>query len=269
MIELYAEADQPGLPPLLLLHGFLSSRNHWRPNALSGHFRCIRVELPGHGFSPAPASPREYTPDALEQAVDAVRLRLGIERWFICGQSFGAGITLRHALARPEAVIAQAFTNSNGALRAEWTGELLAAHEARIEDVYRHGKDALRRFAFHPAHARRFPADIRDILAADADACDVGAILNLMREATTRLSVSGRLDELRVPTLLINGTRERGFQAARDRLAARFSGIDIVDLDGGHSINIEQPEAFDAALIRFFAQATEAEAREDAAIRLA
>ncbi|TJZ90926.1 alpha/beta fold hydrolase [Paracoccus gahaiensis] len=253
MIDLHVQADPEGRPPLLLLHGFLSSRNHWQPNAaLSRQFRCIRVELPGHGLSPAPDEAAAYHPDALVASLEAVRRDLGIDRWFMCGASFGAGLTLRYALTHPTRVIAQAFTNANAALRPDWTGEMLTAHEQRIDDVARHGRAALRRFPYHPAHARRFPPELRATLAADADACAVTGILHLMRQAMTRLSVMDRFAQMPVPTLLVNGLRERSFQPTRARAATALPALQVADLEGGHSINIEAPAAFDAALIRFF-----------------
>lgn len=253
MTDLHFEADPAGHPPLLLVHGFLSSRNHWLANAnLSRHFRLIRVDLPAHGKSPAPSDDLAYTPEAMTFALDRLRQHLGIERWFICGQSFGAGLTLRYALDHPERVIAQAFTNANAALRGAWDDARLAAHQARIDDLRENGRPALRRFAFHPCHARRFPEEIRKQLASDADNCDVEGIIRIMRMGTPRLSVIGRLSETQVPSLLINGLRERAFQPARDLALATLPGLQIADLDGGHSINIEQSEGFDSAVTRFF-----------------
>lgn len=256
MITLHVQADPPGRPPLLLVHGFLSSRNHWQLNGLSDAFRCIRVDLPGHGRSPAPDDPALYHPDALVGALEAVRRDLGIDRWFICGQSFGAGLTLRYALSHPDRVTAQCFTNANAALREAWTPDLLAAHESRIASVAQGGHAALRRFPYHPAHARRFPAAIRATLAADADGCDITGILHLMRHAMPRLSVMDRFAQTRVPTLLVNGLRERSFQPARDRAARALPAMAVVDLEGGHSVNIEAPAAFDAALTGFFLTGT-------------
>lgn len=255
MIDLHVEADPEGLPPLLLLHGFLSSPAQWGSNAsLSRHFRCIRAALPGHAGAPAPDRAADYHPDALAAALDALRVRLGIERWAICGASFGAAITLRHALDRPDRVTAQVFTNANGAFRTAWSDEMLAAHQARIDALLREGASALRRFPYHPAHARRFPPELRARLARDADGCDVGAVLHLLREAMTRLSVLDRFAQTRVPTLLINGRRERAFQPVRDLAVETLPALQVVDLDGGHSVNVEAPEAFDTAMTGFLSE---------------
>lgn len=250
MIELSADIDPISeKPPLLLLHGMMSSRNHWRLNeGLARHFRRIRVELPGHGLSPATDDPADYAPDALVAALDHVRVRLGIDRWYICGQSFGAALTLRYALDRPEHVVAQAFSNASAAFGTEPSPEWRKENAARIADMQQHGREALRRFRFHPAHARRFQPDIREQLTHDADNASLTGIVNLFRFTLPALSIRSRFGSTQVPTLLVNGRYERAFQPVRDFAAASLPGITVVDLEGGHSINVEQPAAFDEAL---------------------
>jgi pimeloyl-ACP methyl ester carboxylesterase len=54
-----------------------------------------------------------------------------------------------------------------------------------------------------------------------------------------------------VPTLLVNGKRERRFQPVRDWLEQTHRNIQIVDLDGGHSVNVECPDAFNRVATAF------------------
>ena len=56
---------------------------------------------------------------------------------------------------------------------------------------------------------------------------------------------------LQLLTLLVNGRFEKIFQPDRDFAAATIPGIEIVDLDAGHSVNIEAAAGFDRALIEF------------------
>ncbi|OAP48254.1 hypothetical protein ATB98_20780 [Sinorhizobium saheli] len=185
------------------------------------------------------------------KAIDEVRERLQIDRWHICGQSFGAALTLRYALTYPKRVLAQIFTNANGALRADWTRINDQRNRASIEDIRRNGHAAMRRMIYHPCHAKRFPPDVRDILSKDADATDAAGIILLLEQATPVLSVRERLGDLRPPTLLINGRWENQFQPARNWLSETHPHIVIIDIEGGHSINIERPQEFDAAVIHF------------------
>ncbi len=252
-MKLHVEADpEQGRPPLLLVHGMLSSRNHWLPNRrLSQRFRVIRIDLPAHGLSPAPRDGTAATPEALVDTIEAVRRRLQISEWYICGQSFGAAVTLRYALTFPDRVLAQVFTNANGALREAWEPSQQRRSQMQIDDVRRDGHVAMRRLPYHPCHARRFPPDMREILSRDADATDIDGIALLLAEAIPRLSVRDRLGELRVPTLLVNGLCEKQFQPTRKWISAAHPHIEIRDLEGGHSINIECPEGFDAAVTQF------------------
>lgn len=249
-------ADPPGLPPLLLLHGFLSSRHHWLTNlpSLRAHYRIVLAELPGHGETRGCTDAKALHPDALADALDAGRRALGIESWNICGQSFGAAITLRHALRHPESVRAQVWTNGNRAVAASWDDAAHEAHKARRDRLASEGKAALARERFHPRFARRFPEDIRIVLTEDADNCDIDTLVAIMDHATPHLSLRDRFRETRVPTLLVNGLLERPFQVHRDFAADALPAMEIADLQGGHSINIEQPEAFDAAVLDFLAR---------------
>lgn len=248
----YDADPESGKPALLLVHGLLSSKLHWLPNkALEHTFRLIRVDLPAHGSSPPPQSVEAARPAAIVQALDRLRADLGIDRWHVCGQSFGAGLSLRYALDFPERCLAHVFTNGNAALRRFWSPEERAAHGEMLEKLRRYGQTALRKLPYHPLHARRFTTDFRDLLTREADKVDPDGYVMLQQEAIPRLSVHDRLDKLKVPTLLVNGKLERRFQPARDWLERTHPDIEIVDLDGGHSINVECPDAFNRAATAF------------------
>lgn len=257
-MELHADIDPPnGKPPLLLVHGMMSSRNHWNGNdMLARQFRRIRVDLPGHGRSPASDDPADYHPDRLVDRLDAIRERLGLDHWFICGQSFGAALTLRYALNKPSHILAQAFSNAGAAFQDTAESGWRDTNAARIADLEENGREALRRFRFHPAHARRFPPEIRAQLSTDADAADMTGIVNLFRHTLPGVSVRERFASTAIPTLLVNGRFEMAFQPIRAFIATALPSAEIVDLDGGHSINVEQPACFDEALGRFFRQFT-------------
>src|SRR5690606_30627231 len=153
--------DPVGKPPLLLMHGFLSSRNHWRLNerALRSRYRLIIAELPGHGET-ARCDPADVTPDALAQSCERARLELDIPRWHICGQSFGAGLVLRYALSYPQHVGALVWTNANRLLADPLTPDQLAVLHARADKVDQLGLEGIRSDRVYPGNARYFPAEI-------------------------------------------------------------------------------------------------------------
>lgn len=246
-------ADLSDKPPLLLVHGLLSSRNHWTLNlaGLRQHFRLVIAELPGHGQAPACTGVGALHPDALADELDKARRFLGIPRWYVCGQSFAAGITLRLALRHPETVAAQVWTNGNRVLGPAADAASQAKDAARANRIAEGGVPALRQEPFHPCHGAAFPADIRAQLSADADGCDLPTISALMRHTLPPLPMRDSFGATAVPTLLINGRREKQFQPARALAASLLPQMQVADLAGGHAINIEAPEVFNDAMIAF------------------
>lgn len=256
-MQLYYEVhDGTGLY-MLLVHGFLSSRTQWRPNlaTLASVTRPVVVELWGHGRSPAPADPASYYPEAYIAALDQIRAQLGVERWLLCGQSFGAALTLRYALTYPDRVIAQAFTNSSAALAdAEWIRARRASAVQQAEEIERDGHTALARLRVHPIHAKRLPPDVHAEMLADAQLHTAGGIAHTLRYATPNVPVRERVKDLRVPTLLVCGERETRFMPLCAFAARAIPGLQVVRANAGHAVNIEAAEVFNAAVVDFVAQ---------------
>lgn len=258
-VEIHGDGAKPHL---LLVHGLLSSRAQWRPNleALAAVSTPVVVELLGHGRSSSPATPEAYSVAAYVRRFEALRERLGAARWFVCGQSFGAGLTIRYALEHPERVLGQVFTNTMSGLSPA-ARERLPERLARVDAVARGGREALRAFPFHPRPSKRLPPEIWEDLVADAELLSPPAVAQALRTTTPELSVADDLGRISVPTLLVNGTRETAFQPLRDLAAREIPGLTIVDLPGGHSVNLDQADAFNAAVAAFIERSLSASSR--------
>ncbi len=240
-------------PHMLMVHGFLSSRSQWRVNlpALKQVAHPVLLELLGHGRSPAPEDPEPYAVASYIAAFEKIRTELGAERWVVCGQSFGAGLAIQYAIERPDRVMGVIFTNSISALSPKDDPERAKVQAERMEQVTHGGKGALEALRIHPRHAKRFPEDIKAEMVADAERIAPEGIIRSMQLTSPDLSIAHRLGEVKVPALLVNGTWEKRFQPMRAKVAAEMPGVRIVDLEGGHSINIEAAQGFDQAVIEF------------------
>lgn len=241
-------------PHLLLVHGFLTGPAQWRANlpGLAEHFTPVTVSLWGHAGAPSPTELEAYDPQAYVRAFETVRDDLGIDTWWLLGYSLGAGLTIRYALTHPHRVLAHAFTNSTSAMADEaqqraWEDNAEVS-AARIETG---GRAAMERIPVHPCHARKLPADVYQALCADARQHDPAGIANTLRRTNPRASVRRRLGENTRPALLLCGTRERRFRAHRAHAASHMPHLEVADLDAGHGMNMEAPQAFNTALIGF------------------
>jgi 2-succinyl-6-hydroxy-2,4-cyclohexadiene-1-carboxylate synthase len=238
----------PGRPPVLFLHGLLSSNLQWelhRP-AFDPALHWFCAELWGHGRSPAPADPHEYSAQGYVEKFEAARRAFEVDRWVLVGQSLGAGLMIRYALAHPEVVRGIVLTNSLSAF-----SEVLDAARAPKLEALRAAD--LRALPVHPCHAKRFPPDLRERMALAADRVDREALWRAITETTRSTCCRDQVAKLAPPTLLVNGIHERAFQPHRSFAAEAIPGISIRDLDGGHAVNVEAPREFETALLRFVA----------------
>ena len=238
---------------LLLVHGFMSSRAQWMPNlaALGQIAQLAVVELLGHGRSPTPAEAGAYEVASYVAAFDEIRRTIGAPRMFLCGQSFGAGLTIAYALAHPSHTCGHIFTNSRSALAPPGHLGDEATRAAEADRIEAGGASAVDAMALHPRNARRAPADARDAMVGDAALLSPRGLANGMRYTLPQLSMLDRLAQVEVPGLLINGVWEKAFQPLRALAAEHAPGLQILDLEGGHSINLEAPDAFNLALGNF------------------
>jgi 2-succinyl-6-hydroxy-2,4-cyclohexadiene-1-carboxylate synthase len=258
LIDMHFDVHGDGTKPyLLLMHGFLSSRAQWRANldALACVSTPVTVELLGHGRSASPEDHGAYAVAAYVRRFEALRERLGAERWFICGQSFGAGLTIRYALEHPERVIGQVFTNSVSGLSPPLGGSQ-RERAVRAAAFEAGGREALEALPFYPRPSKRLAREVWEDLVADAELITPAAIARAMMTTVPELSVAADLGRISVPTLLVNGTREAAFQPLRDLASREIPGVKIVDVEGGHSINLDRPDAFNAAVAAFISRLT-------------
>lgn len=82
-------------PPLLLVHGLMTSSYSWRyvMGSLGRHHTCYALDLPGAGASQAPLTPR-YSPQNLARVLMAAQRALGIEGCACIGNSMGGYICM-------------------------------------------------------------------------------------------------------------------------------------------------------------------------------
>lgn len=124
----YREAGPADAPALVLLHGFPTSSFMFREliPALADRYHVIAPDHLGFGLSDAPpAEEFDYTFDALTELTAGLLERLGVSRYAIYVQDYGAPIGWRLALNSPDAITAIITQNGNayeaGFVPSFWT----------------------------------------------------------------------------------------------------------------------------------------------------
>jgi pimeloyl-ACP methyl ester carboxylesterase len=122
----FREAGIEHAPTILLLHGYPTSSHMYRNliPILSKKYHVIAPDLPGFGYTDAPAHDRfKYTFDNLAATMQAFIDQLGLKRFAVYIFDYGAPVGLRLAMANPEKITGIITQNGNAyeeGLSGEW-----------------------------------------------------------------------------------------------------------------------------------------------------
>ena len=103
-------------PSLLLLHGFPTSSQMFRNliPALADKYHLVAPDYPGYGHSSMPAHDKfEYTFDNLAKVIDEFTEKIGLKKYAIYVQDYGAPVGYRLAAKHPERITAIVVQNGN------------------------------------------------------------------------------------------------------------------------------------------------------------
>lgn len=236
--------------PLLLLHGLGSSAADWllQMPAFSAHCRVIAPDLRGHGRTDKPRGP--YSIAEMAADVAALQTALGASPAHVLGLSMGGMVALQLAVDYPANVLTLVIANSVPALAPRTLTERLRLWQrlalARTLGPARTGRFLSRRLFPKPEQEV-----YRQLIAERWTANDPDAYLASMR-ACTAWSVADRLGEIRCPALVISGDEDYLPLDAKRELAERLpDGRFLMIADSRHATPIDQPEAFNRAVLDF------------------
>ena len=122
----YREAGSKTSPTIVLLHGFPSSSHMFRDliPQLAGKFHIIAPDYPGFGYSDAPDTTSfQYTFDNLAAQIEELLFNvLGLKKFSIYVQDYGAPVGYRIAYKHPDAIEGIIVQNGNAYVEGIGTG---------------------------------------------------------------------------------------------------------------------------------------------------
>jgi pimeloyl-ACP methyl ester carboxylesterase len=193
---------------------------------------------------------------------------MGVDRCHVVGASFGAGVAVEVALARPSAVASLLLAAPGGSLLAEMTPDLQAAWDAERTALERGDLDAAveANLSWWVEGTRRSadqvdPSVRERVRRMQRRAFEVTADWDDVEEHELDPPALERLSEIEVPVLvLVGGLDLDTVHDAAGRVVAGIAGARRVDWpDAGHLPSLEDPAAF-AELLREWAKDTPAAA---------
>jgi pimeloyl-ACP methyl ester carboxylesterase len=228
---------------ILLTHGYSASMRMWRPQAeaLGGRYKLISWDMRGHGETDSPAAPDQYSEAATVADMAAILDASGASDAVIGGLSLGGYMTLAFHYAHPQRCRALILCDTgpgykNPATRESWN----ETAERRAVAFETNGLDALGR-----------SPEVSETRAAQRSAQGLAnAARGMLKQFDSRIIES--LPAITVPVLVIVGENDQPYLAGSDYMASRIPNARKVVIAGaGHASNIDQPQVFNEAVMRF------------------
>jgi pimeloyl-ACP methyl ester carboxylesterase len=255
--RLYAEAHGEGIP-LVLSCALCTTHENWRlqvePLTAAGA-RVILWDYRGHGRSESPEDDSAYD---IEQVVDDLARVLdwaaGDTPAVVGGLSFGGLASLHLALRSPDRVRGLLLVDSgpgfkNPKAQAGWE----RAVEKTASFLERKGMEAfLEQAAPTSVGLRPESSAARAAARAIAAQNPRGLARFARRVAAPAPPVIDRLGEIGVPALIVVGEKDEPYLRAAEVMEAKLRDAERVTIPGGgHIVNIDEPDAFNDAVVRF------------------
>ncbi len=262
-----------GGPPVLFLHGASGGATSWAPLAarLAGRHRCLLVDRPGCGLSPAPPRALRFGSGSGRRRADAVdgfaaladELAvavldgLGVERAALVATSLGGHFGLRASAAHPDRVerlvclgwpVGAPGDPLPLTLRLGSMGGLLGRLGARLPVSGRAVHRTLKRLgiepdALGPAGVAWMRALVNRTPTVANERAAVPPVAGLRGQRSEVLLSDSLLRRIEAPTMFVWGTDDPfGGTEAAEAFAARVPGARLCLVGAGHAPWIDAPQ---------------------------
>ncbi len=262
-VRLYYETVGEGVP-VVFVHEFAGDHRSWEAQMryFGRRHRCVAHNARGYPPSDVPADVQSYSQARAAADIVAVLDAAGIERAHVVGLSMGAFATLHFGLDHPERALSLVIAGIGYGAEKIRAAEFQSQAEAAASGFERQGSRAFA--AVYGESAARVQFQAKDPrgwgeMVEWLGEHDAKGAANTMRGFQARrpslYDLEDRLRQLALPTLIVAGdeddqTLQPGIFLKR---AIPASGL-LVLPKTGHTINLEEPAAFNHAIAEFFAQ---------------
>jgi len=259
-VNLYYEEEGAG-QPLVFVHEFAGDHRSWHPQVrfFSRRYRTIAFNARGYPPSDVPEGAEAYSQDRAAEDIRGVLDALKIPKAHVCGLSMGGYATLHFGLKHPDRalslVVAGAGYGSASGEREKFLRDSEAVVKrfeddgmAKTADFYAKGPTRVQLMDKDPHSWREFHRQLAEGSARGHALTQRG--VQLRRPSI--MDLGERMEKLEVPTLIMTGDEDDPCLEPAIFMKRKIPTSGLVVLPkSGHAINLEEPEAFNRAVLDF------------------
>jgi pimeloyl-ACP methyl ester carboxylesterase len=259
-VSLFYEEVGEGTP-LVFVHEFAGEARSWHLQVrfFARRYRTIAYNARGYPPSDVPEDPKAYSQDQAADDIRGLLDALGIRKAHICGLSMGGYATLHFGLRYPERALSLVVA---GAGYGSVPGEREKFRQDVEETARRFERDGMKAVAeFYTKGPTRVqfkdkdPAGWQEFYDMFCAQSAKGHALTMRGVQMSRPSVyelEAAMERMTVPMLIVTGDEDEPClePALFMKRTIRSSGL-VVMPKAGHTVNLEDPDAFNRAVLDF------------------
>jgi pimeloyl-ACP methyl ester carboxylesterase len=259
-VSLFYEEVGEGTP-LVFVHEFAGDARSWHLQVrfFARRYRTIAYNARGYPPSDVPEDPKAYSQDQAADDIRGLLDALGIKKAHICGLSMGGYATLHFGLRYPERALSLVVA---GAGYGSVAGEREKFRRDVEETAMRFERDGMKAVAeFYTKGPTRVqfmdkdPAGWQEFYDMFCAQSAKGHALTMRGVQMSRPSVyelEAGMERMTVPTLIMTGDEDEPCLEPGIFMKRKIPSSGLVVMPkAGHTINLEDPEGFNRAVLDF------------------
>ena len=265
-VRLHVEDTGAGTP-IVFVHEFGGDQRSWEPQVryFARRYRCVTFNARGYPPSDVPEELSSYSQARAVDDIRDVMAHLQIARAHIVGLSMGGFAALHFGMTYPQRALSLVVASAGyGAEKAyesyfqEVSREVAQQFERQGSEAFSHVYGmAASRIAFLLKDPRGW-REFRSLLGEHSAKGSANTMLGVQAQRPSLYDLQDALGALSAPTLVVVGDEDDhclnpGIFLKRTIPAC---GLHVLPKTG-HTINLEEPDAFNRSLAEFFAMVEE------------
>ena len=258
-VNLFYEVVGEGTP-LVFVHEFAGESQSWRPQVgfFSRRYRTLTFNARGYPPSDVPDDPAAYSQDRAVDDIKGLLDHLKIPKAHVCGLSMGGYAALHFGLRYPERALSLTVAGcgyGSGADREQFKKDsedmarrLEAEGMEKVAEFYTRRPTRVQFLRKDPKGWQEF----HDRFAAQSARGHALTMRGVQLARPSVFDLEERLARLAVPTLIVTGDEDEPCLEPGIFMKRKIPGAGLLVIpNSGHTINLEEPDAFNRALLEF------------------